>query len=33
MRGLVISPNLTQIYIFWELVGMCSYLSIGFLFT
>src|SRR5450759_2521706 len=33
MLGLVLSPNLIQIYIFWELVGMCSYLSIGFWFT
>nr|YP_009825519.1 NADH-plastoquinone oxidoreductase subunit 5 [Botrychium lunaria]QIU83334.1 NADH-plastoquinone oxidoreductase subunit 5 [Botrychium lunaria] len=33
MPGLVISPNLIQIYIFWELVGMCSYLSIGSWFT
>jgi NAD(P)H-quinone oxidoreductase subunit 5 len=32
MLGLVISPNLVQIYIFWELVGMCSYLLIGFWF-
>nr|UPV72436.1 NADH-plastoquinone oxidoreductase subunit 5 [Cephalotaxus sp. JW-2022a]UPV72518.1 NADH-plastoquinone oxidoreductase subunit 5 [Cephalotaxus sp. JW-2022a] len=32
MLGLVISPNLLQIYIFWELVGMCSYLLIGFWF-
>ncbi|MFN3360124.1 MAG: NADH-quinone oxidoreductase subunit L, partial [Pseudanabaenaceae cyanobacterium] len=30
MLGLVISPNIVQIYIFWELVGMCSYLLIGF---
>ncbi|NJP10332.1 MAG: NAD(P)H-quinone oxidoreductase subunit 5 [Leptolyngbyaceae cyanobacterium RU_5_1] len=30
MLGLVISPNLLQIYIFWELVGACSYLLIGF---
>jgi len=30
MLGLVISPNLVQVYIFWELVGMCSYLLIGF---
>lgn len=30
MLGLVISTNLVQIYIFWELVGMCSYLLIGF---
>nr|AWJ59930.1 NADH-plastoquinone oxidoreductase subunit 5 [Ginkgo biloba] len=33
MLGLVISPDLVQIYIFWELVGMCSYLLIGFWFT
>ncbi|MEB3339072.1 MAG: NAD(P)H-quinone oxidoreductase subunit 5 [Leptolyngbyaceae bacterium] len=30
MLGLVLSPNLVQIYVFWELVGMCSYLLIGF---
>jgi NAD(P)H-quinone oxidoreductase subunit 5 len=30
MLGLVISPNLVQVYVFWELVGMCSYLLIGF---
>lgn len=30
MLGLVISPNLVQVYIFWELVGVCSYLLIGF---
>nr|QVL24874.1 NADH-plastoquinone oxidoreductase subunit 5 [Elsholtzia densa] len=33
MLGLVISSNLIQIYFFWELVGMCSYLLIGFWFT
>nr|YP_009669782.1 NADH dehydrogenase subunit F [Ruizterania albiflora]QCW95067.1 NADH dehydrogenase subunit F [Ruizterania albiflora] len=33
MLGLVTSSNLIQIYIFWELVGMCSYLLIGFWFT
>lgn len=33
MSGLVLSPNLIQIYIFRELVGMCSYLLIGFWFT
>nr|WGO59572.1 NADH-plastoquinone oxidoreductase subunit 5 [Aneura pinguis]WGO59658.1 NADH-plastoquinone oxidoreductase subunit 5 [Aneura pinguis] len=33
MLGLIPSPNLIQIYIFWELVGMCSYLLIGFWFT
>lgn len=30
MLGLVLSPNLVQVYVFWELVGMCSYLLIGF---
>ncbi|APD47654.1 MULTISPECIES: NAD(P)H-quinone oxidoreductase subunit 5 [Synechococcaceae] len=30
MLGLVISPNLLEIYVFWELVGMSSYLLIGF---
>ncbi|KAL5644343.1 hypothetical protein ACJX0J_004543 [Zea mays] len=30
MLGLVTSSNLIQIYFFWELVGMCSYLLIGF---
>ncbi|MEN9219897.1 MAG: NADH-quinone oxidoreductase subunit L, partial [Thermostichales cyanobacterium GMQP_bins_62] len=30
MLGLVVSPNLVQLYVFWELVGMCSYLLIGF---
>ena len=30
MLGLVISNNLAQTYIFWELVGICSYLLIGF---
>nr|QHT54285.1 NADH-plastoquinone oxidoreductase subunit 5 [Pterospermum kingtungense] len=33
MLALVTSSNLIQIYIFWELVGMCSYLLIGFWFT
>nr|YP_005352994.1 NADH-plastoquinone oxidoreductase subunit 5 [Mankyua chejuensis]ADZ48026.1 NADH-plastoquinone oxidoreductase subunit 5 [Mankyua chejuensis]AJJ48657.1 NADH dehydrogenase subunit 5 [Mankyua chejuensis] len=33
MLGLILSPNLIQIYIFWELVGMCSYLLIGFWFA
>nr|YP_010939035.1 NADH dehydrogenase subunit F [Phylica pubescens]WLE73855.1 NADH dehydrogenase subunit F [Phylica pubescens] len=32
MLGLVTSSNLIQIYFFWELVGMCSYLLIGFWF-
>ncbi|HEU5141008.1 MAG TPA: NADH-quinone oxidoreductase subunit L [Bacillales bacterium] len=30
MLALVISPNLLQLYIFWELVGVCSFLLIGF---
>jgi NADH-quinone oxidoreductase subunit L len=30
MLGLVISTNIFQIYIFWELVGVSSYLLIGF---
>nr|YP_009739311.1 NADH-plastoquinone oxidoreductase subunit 5 [Hyacinthoides non-scripta]QIC20130.1 NADH-plastoquinone oxidoreductase subunit 5 [Hyacinthoides non-scripta] len=33
MLGLVTSSNLIQIYVFWELVGMCSYLLIGFWFA
>ena len=30
MLGIVISSNLIQLFIFWELVGLCSYLLIGF---
>ena len=30
MLGLVISVNFLQMYIFWEGVGLCSYLLIGF---
>ncbi|MHB1420940.1 MAG: NADH-quinone oxidoreductase subunit L [Bacillota bacterium] len=30
MLGLVISNNYFQIFFFWELVGLCSYLLIGF---
>ncbi|MDJ0714674.1 MAG: NAD(P)H-quinone oxidoreductase subunit 5 [Prochloraceae cyanobacterium] len=30
MLGLVVSPNLVEVYIFWELVGMCSYLLVGY---
>ncbi len=30
MLGLVISPNILQTYIFWELVGVGSFLLIGF---
>lgn len=32
MLGLVMSDNLLQFFIFWELVGLCSYLLIGFWF-
>lgn len=32
MLGLVISPNLLQTYVFWELVGLGSFLLIGFYF-
>ncbi len=30
MLGLVISSNVIQLFVFWELVGLCSYLLIGF---
>ena len=30
MVGLVIARNVVQLYVFWELVGLCSYLLIGF---
>ena len=30
MAGLIFSPNLFQMYFFWELVGVMSYLLIGF---
>jgi NADH-quinone oxidoreductase subunit L len=32
MLGLVLSSNIFQIYIFWELVGVSSFLLIGFYF-
>lgn len=33
MLGLVLAGNLLQLYFFWELVGFCSYLLIGFWYT
>ena len=33
MMGLVLATNLFQIYIFWELVGVSSFLLIGFYYT
>jgi len=33
MLGLVIATNIFQMYIFWELVGVSSYLLIGFYYT
>lgn len=30
MLGIVLANNLLQVYVFWELVGLCSYLLIGF---
>jgi NADH-quinone oxidoreductase subunit L len=32
MLGLVLASNLLMMYIFWEMVGLCSYLLIGFWF-
>ncbi len=32
MLGLVLASNLVLLYTFWELVGLCSYLLIGFWF-
>ena len=33
MLGLVVATNIFQMYIFWELVGVSSYLLIGFYYT
>ncbi|GIQ70867.1 NADH-quinone oxidoreductase subunit L [Xylanibacillus composti] len=33
MLGLVLSINLVQFFIFWELVGVCSFLLVGFWYT
>jgi NADH-quinone oxidoreductase subunit L len=30
MMGLVLAPGFLQLFIFWELVGLCSYLLIGY---
>src|SRR6058998_2594125 len=30
MLGLVLSPTFVQMFVFWELVGLCSYLLIGY---
>lgn len=30
MLGLILSNNFLQLFVFWELVGLCSYLLIGF---
>lgn len=32
MLGLVIAVNFIQLFVFWELVGVCSYLLIGYYF-
>ncbi|MEI6795695.1 MAG: NADH-quinone oxidoreductase subunit L, partial [Methanomassiliicoccales archaeon] len=32
MLGLVLASNFLQLFVFWELVGVCSYLLIGFWF-
>jgi NADH-quinone oxidoreductase subunit L len=32
MQGLVLANNLLQLFVFWELVGACSYFLIGFYF-
>ncbi|MCH5585254.1 NADH-quinone oxidoreductase subunit L [Shimazuella sp. AN120528] len=32
MLGLVIAPNFLELYFFWELVGVCSFLLVGFYF-
>ena len=33
MFGLVLSDNMLSMYIFWELVGVCSFLLVGFWYT
>ncbi|WP_068777416.1 NADH-quinone oxidoreductase subunit L [Paenibacillus sp. FJAT-26967] len=33
MLGLVLSVNMVQFYLFWELVGVCSFLLVGFWYS
>ena len=33
MQGMVLSPNLLQLFAFWEGVGLCSYLLIGYYYV
>ena len=30
MLGIVIAGNIAMVFVFWELVGICSYFLIGF---
>ena len=30
MLGLVLAGNIAMVFVFWELVGICSYFLIGF---
>ncbi len=32
MLGLVFSPNMIQLFLFWEVMGVCSYLLIGYFY-
>ncbi|UCG02326.1 MAG: NADH-quinone oxidoreductase subunit L [Candidatus Heimdallarchaeota archaeon] len=32
MLGLVFSPNFIQLFLFWEIMGVCSYLLIGYFY-
>ncbi len=32
MLGLVFSPNMIQLFLFWEIMGVCSYLLIGYFY-
>ncbi|WP_455140577.1 NADH-quinone oxidoreductase subunit 5 family protein [Candidatus Hodarchaeum mangrovi] len=33
MLGLCLSPNMIQLFLFWEVMGVCSYLLIGYFYT